>query len=263
MTTLPTHERAARPPVRTRPPEQFGLPRGYRQQERALTHDSVASEADTAYWNDERISASGKWQKHVYLWAAELIAQRGLRSALDLGCGPATKLANHIAPVCADIEGADQASAIQVCRRLGRPGRFRVVDLESPEQEAWRSFDLVLCSDVIEHLLDPDHALRLMRRLCHQRSLVLISTPDRDRLRGRGCMESPKPEHVREWTQGEFTDFLVSRGWEVVECRMLPGDDAPMTECLAADALWRAGKTPTSPLRCTTVLCRPAPDAER
>ena len=250
------------PPVR--PPEDFCLPRGYRQQAAAYTHDSVghcegAPQRD--YWNSERIAASARWQHHVYAWGARLIAERGLKSVLDIGCGPGTKLQSVIAPVCSDITGLDQPSAITAAKRMGAPGRYSTIDLESCDDAAAPGvFDLVLCADVIEHLLDPDPLLRLIRRCGHERTLVLLSTPDRARLRGRGCMASEKAEHVREWTTPEFSRYLRSRKYAIESVRLLPGDHAPVSRGMVREWLWRARIAPTSPHRCLTILCRALPE---
>lgn len=258
MTTL-----AAAPPagprVRVRPPEDFFLPRGYAQQTDAFTRDDARPiEGDDAYWNPERIAASRKWQRHVYARAARLVRERALRSVLDVGCGPATKLAELVAPVCPDIAGIDQPSAIAAALRLGVPGAFRAVDLERPESvDVWRTFDLIIFSDVIEHLLDPGPCLALIRRFCHAGSLVLVSTPDRARLRGRSCMASEKPEHVREWTGPELRRYLADQRLDVKQLCFLPADDAPASRGLTRELAWRLGLAPTSPHRCMTALCRP------
>jgi SAM-dependent methyltransferase len=248
---------------RVRAPEDFCLPPGYRQQTTAFTHDAAAQlGADgepVAYWNDERIRASSRYQHHVYAWGADLVRQRSLRSVLDLGCGPCVKLTSLISPVCDDVEGADQPSALEAARRLGTRAALREIDLERCENvAAWRTFDLVICADVVEHLLDPDPMLALLNRLCHERSLVLLSTPDRGRLRGRACMASEKPEHVREWAEPEFLRFVTSRGFEPLRVRRLPGDDAPIRRDRLKELAFRLRLSDTSPHRCCTVLCRPA-----
>ncbi len=240
----------------------FSLPAAYRQRTQALTHDaSLALDAEgqpMEYWNAQRIQASGRFQHHVYRWGASLVRTRRLTSVLDIGCGPATKLAALIAPVCSDIAGIDQPSAIAVARRLGRPGDFRNVDLERCEHvQANRTYDLIICADVLEHLLDPDPALALIARHCHANTLVLLSTPDRARLRGRGCMTCDKPEHVREWSAPEFLAYLRSRRWSALRAMLFPSADEPILHGVARDLLWRLRLADTSERRCHTVLCRP------
>lgn len=253
---------AAPPRLRLRPPEDFGLPADYRQQAVAMTHDQVRPESEQAYWNADRLSASGRYQYHVYAWAAALITKRGLKSVLDVGCGPATKLGRLIHPLCPDIEGIDQPSGIAAARATAAPGHFTAVDLESPTVAPWRRFDLIICSDVVEHLIDPDPMLRFIGGFCTTDTLVLFSTPDRARLHGRACRESNKPEHVREWTHPEFIRFLRSRGFTVEAARLFPADDAPVARGRWHELLWRLRLRRTSPHRCQTVLTRWSGPAE-
>lgn len=238
-----------------RPPEDFCLPAGYRQQDAAYSRDVGLGEHE--YWTDERVRTSAAFQYHVYAWAARIIGERALASLLDIGCGPGTKLASLIAPVCDDIEGIDQPAGVAAAERLGAPGTYRSVDLETPEVAPWRAFDLVLSADVIEHLLDPDPMLDLIRACCHAGSLVLLSTPCRARLHGRGCMASNKPEHVREWASGEFVRYLESRGFVVEAQRFFPAADEPIGAGLTRERLFTLGQAATSPHRCHAVLCRP------
>lgn len=241
-----------------RPPADFCLPTTYRQQVQACSRDAGLGEHQ--YWTDERIRTSAVYQWHVYRWAAKLVRARGLRSVLDIGCGPGTKLAEHIAPVCDDIEGFDQPAGVAAAERLGSPGVYRSVDLESADIQAHRTFDLVLCADVIEHLVDPDPMLDLILRMCHRGSLVLFSTPDRARLHGRACMASYKAEHVREWASPEFRRYLTLRAFRIERERFFPAANEPLRRGGMREMLFRAGFTDRSPHRCHAVLCRPHGD---
>lgn len=259
---LPLPARSTRPPdglspalSTPPPPERFGLPAAYRQQTAAFTHDDISP---GEYWNADRLAASGKYQYHVYRWAAELVRERGLASVLDAGCGPATKLSRLVAPVCGDIEGIDQISGVEAARRLNAPGKFTPIDLERPTVAPWRTFDLIICSDVVEHLLDPDPMMRFLRGFCNARTLLLFSTPDRARLHGRDCLASTKPEHVREWTYPEFRRFLNSRGFPMLQRRFFPADDSPTRTLRRLDLAWRLRLRATSPHRCQTLLCHAA-----
>jgi hypothetical protein len=74
---------------------------------------------------------------------------------------------------------------------------------------------LVICSDVIEHVVDPDVLLGYLRTCTGSGGLVILSTPERHRLRGRNCIRSPNPAHVREWSFGELRRYLEARGFRV------------------------------------------------
>lgn len=90
-------------------------------------------------------------------------------------------------------------------------------DLEREESSIGEHFDLIICSDVIEHVVRPDNLLSYIHSICHKRSQMILSTPDRDRLRGVHNQQSPKPEHIREWNYEELEAFLVSSDYEVTE----------------------------------------------
>lgn len=232
------------------PDKPFYLPEGYRSNTARPTTEDLAD-----YWTPDRVAMSVKYQAHVYRWAASLIRSRRLESFLDVGCGCGVKIAPYIAPLISDIEAIDHPAAVAKCRELGVPATFRAADLEAPGIKPWRAFDLIVCADVIEHLRNPDPMLDLIRGLSHRRTLVIFSTPDRDRLRGRDCLVCEKPDHVREWSAPEFRALLAARGFECKAWKLIPQDDTPMHRCWIPELRFRAGFAPRSPLACHAVLC--------
>lgn len=174
------------------------------------------------FWESRRISKSLLYQWHVYQYAQTLIRTKHLRSVLDIGCGPATKLISMIEPNAPLVVGIDQPTTIEFCRRKYATGEFYSDNFEAPTLKLDHRFDLIICSDVIEHLEQPDQLLSYIQRFATPNSLILISTPDRARTWGEDCLYSPKPEHIREWTGKEFADYLCSRGFDIVEHRHFP-----------------------------------------
>lgn len=232
------------------------LPAAYVQRSR---NETVSGEhRKDAYWSGQRLADAGRYQFHVYMLARRLIVDRGLASALDVGCGVGVKLRDILAPVCDDLTGIDQPDALDEARRQGVPAALLDADLESSDLRPGRAFDLILCADVLEHLLDPRPAMDLIRRCCHDDTLVLLSTPDRPRRRGRDNMASLKPEHVREWSRREFARFAGRHGLEVLSSRLTPQDETPVRRALLPDLRYRLRLAPTSPLCCTILLCRRA-----
>ena len=167
---------------------EYFLPKDYRCN-RAATYDVE----DARYWNRARLENSLAYQAAVYQWAIQLIRDRGLTSVADFGCGIAAKLAKlHAALPAIDVWGLDQPNAVAMCRRHYDFGNWFELDLDRPAALPPRQFDLVVSSDVIEHLDNPDQLLDAIRGAVHEHSIVLLSTPDRVRLRGANNQRSPQ-----------------------------------------------------------------------
>jgi len=192
---------------------------GYRPNEVVLTQDDVSGEF---YWNQTRIERSRSYQYPVYRLAGELLERGGIARVIDVGCGVAAKLARlHALHPGIEYVGIDQPATIDFCRKRYRFGRWIADDLENPDPgQAEFTGDLVICSDVIEHLHDPDVLLGYLRRRTTAGGRVLLSTPERDLLRGRDCDHSPNGYHVREWNREELRAYLRASGFVIQEHRM-------------------------------------------
>lgn len=242
--------------ARPRPATDFCLPPEYRQQSRNLSLDS--NRTGEPYWSDWRIRESGRYQHYVYVWAARLARRHGCHSVLDVGCGVGTKLASILAPHVADVTGIDQAAALGIARRALPHATLIDADLESPPPHLGRTFDLILCADVLEHLLDPDPVLAMIATVCHSNTLIVLSTPERHRERGRECRSSDKPEHVREWSAYEFRTYIQSRGLRAVRQRMMPKDQTSPWLLRREERAFRAGCGARSRMCCQALLAKAA-----
>ena len=197
--------------------EQFGIGTDYQPNSANLTYE----EPGVVYWTDQRIRASLRYQWDVYARARAVAEANGVKRVLDVGCGPATKLMECLAPVC-EVVGVDQPGAIALCRERYRSGDFVAINLENDTDRIEGSFGLIVCSDVVEHMVDPDRLLDFIRRHASADTTILISTPCRRRLRGPHSCRPPRPEHIREWTAAEFVSYLRSRGFVVERSEFLP-----------------------------------------
>jgi SAM-dependent methyltransferase len=141
---------------------------------------------------------------------------RALRpgSVLDVGCGEGFTLerlrrAGVGVGAGETLEGVEpSAEALALGRRTHPHLRLvpgSIYQLPYPD----RSFDLVIATEVLEHLGDPDQALRELRRVARRHCLV--SVPHEpwftlvDYLRG----QSPRDiGHVQHWTPWSFRRLL-------------------------------------------------------
>jgi ubiquinone/menaquinone biosynthesis C-methylase UbiE len=101
----------------------------------------------------------------------------GIRS-LDVGCGTGW-LAEQLARY-GEVCGLDiSEEAVQQARRRVPAGTFTVADFLN-EPITWEPFDLVICSEVIEHFVDQAGAVRELARLTKPGGTLILTTPNKD-----------------------------------------------------------------------------------
>ncbi|MCB9891039.1 MAG: methyltransferase domain-containing protein [Planctomycetes bacterium] len=198
---------------------------GYRAREAANTIEVDPGD----YWTLERIESSMRFQHDVYRLALDC-AQRmgsGLRIA-DVGCGYPSK-ARLLQPFARTLTCFDQPTLESIVRRDFPGFDFVSIDLEAPRALDAR-FDLVICADVIEHLVDPDPCLSFLRDSLTEHGILILSTPERDIVRGHECMTSDKVDHVREWNSEEFARYVQSHGLLIVDHLLVPPEALSLEE---------------------------------
>lgn len=147
------------------------------------------------------LTATDRAQRNVYQFA-QCIERNdaNVKSVLDWGCGSGQKLVHffgHLDTLGVDV---DYRLPTLQARYLDRQWGIAPVPIDA---------DLVFCADVIEHLEEPGEFLRDLKsgRWRH----CIISTPERDRCRGKRDMGPPLNKwHTREWNETEFATFLTA-----------------------------------------------------
>lgn len=165
-----------------------------------------------------------EWQRSVYEHALSLYeGNRGFARVLDIGCGAGTKTQSRFGETGKLLQVDRNDFRDAAVRTSGVP--FRQVSLEQyddldallAELEAHEP-TLIICADVIEHLLDPRPLLSFIRRVLmrHPDNIAVISTPNHDSLEGvrSGSLPSNR-EHYRQWSIFGFGRQLRSAGFEV------------------------------------------------
>jgi len=151
-------------------------------------------------------------QPDVYPFVAHLGQRFGVGHLIDIGCGRAEKLAEFRDNF--ELAGIDFADNLAWCRKTYGFGNWIAFDLESGEDLPLPSKmvadSVVVCSDVIEHLRDPTHLLRNLRKLSQICAAIVVTTPERDLARGPDDPGPPENRsHVREWNLTEFAKLLA------------------------------------------------------
>lgn len=227
-------------------PDRYFIKDGYVPQ--SLAHTVETAPGD--YWQPWRVQESARYQYDVYQTARAMADSAGVRTLADVGCGTGLKL-NHFFGGF-ETTAFDQPTVETIVRQYAPDSAFRAIDLADPTPTD-ESFDLVICADVIEHLLDPDPCMDFLRAITAR--FCFISTPERDIVRGPDCMGSVKDVHVREWNSREFAAYVHSRGFDILKHELLPParlDAVAMQQRAQSDTKTRATHG------CQLIVCRPA-----
>jgi ubiquinone/menaquinone biosynthesis C-methylase UbiE len=175
--------------------------------------------SDTAYQsaNYQKFTCGNplyRWHLRAFLKSVcQMLAQTDARLVLDAGCGEGF-VTHYLAQQNPDlaITGLDQRedAVAYAQEHFGDYARFRTGNIyKLPFSD--KSFDAVLCSEVLEHLEDTDRAVRELKRVA--RRYVLVTVPREPYFKGlndlgRRLGLSPDPGHVNFWTKKTFQAFV-------------------------------------------------------
>ena len=163
------------------------------------------------------INLKDQFQKEVYVFCKDFMKNNNLQTVVDIGCGSGYKLVtilNEFNTIGVETEP---------CYSFLKSKYPHLKWLLSGEKE--RSFrlhdelynsDVIICSDVIEHIVDPNILVEYLLSL--KAKYYIISTPCREVLcnnpkfsndYGSSFHGPPiNPAHVREWTMPEFKQYM-------------------------------------------------------
>jgi SAM-dependent methyltransferase len=147
--------------------------------------------------------------RRAVLWA--LLERAGVaapRRALDAGCGTGRNLQDYAR--LGSASGVDpSASAVEFCHQRGLMD-VREAGVESLPFDAG-SFDLLLATDVLEHVDDDLAALRELRRVAEPGALLVVTVPAYMWL---WTASDEALQHKRRYTRRELTARASQAGWE-------------------------------------------------
>lgn len=160
---------------------------------------------------------------HLVSFASEL---RSRREVLDYGCGAGHLLGALLDAGIQPVTGADvsPASIAAVRRRfVGRPGFAGAHTIDELRAHG-RTFDAVLCCEVVEHLYDEqlETVLADLASMLADGGIAVITTPNDEDLAASEvyCPVSNvvfhRWQHVRSWTAATLCAALARHGLTVV-----------------------------------------------
>jgi SAM-dependent methyltransferase len=145
------------------------------------------------------------------LWALVRRAELGRSPRiLDAGCGTGRNIVefSRLGPT----EGIDLSpQAVEFCNRRGLTGVRRAAIEDLPYEDG--RFDLVLATDVIEHLEDEGPALDELRRVTAGDGRLLVTVPAYNWLWSH---HDTSWHHFRRYTRKRLAERVRAHGWEPV-----------------------------------------------
>ncbi len=145
------------------------------------------------------------------------------KKILDIGCGTGTTCF-YFASKGANVHGVDiSRNAIQLAkvnaRYLGLIDRVRFSEVNFPYSKIKGKYDLVLCSETLEHIKDHEKALNEIYKLVTKKGFVIFSVPlDSSFLYKRGLLDNFDDEvgHLRRYNESDFIRMIENNKFKTV-----------------------------------------------
>jgi len=161
------------------------------------------------------------WHKKRFVIIKELLKESKAKNILDIGChsGMLTNLIHDWTN--ASVTGIDiSEKSVQYAKVKYPRVNFIAKDVQSGLPFSDKTFELITCFDILEHLPKLDQVLAEIRRVLKNRGEIIISVPNENLLfrlvwflwtRGRGRVWDDV--HVYNFTDSSIDDVVVKHGF--------------------------------------------------
>lgn len=170
----------------------------------------------TKYIHYDDQNKEDQWQLEVYLHALGLMKKYNLKSVADFGCGSAYKLITYLGEY--KTYGLELPINLEFLKNK-YPDRTWLDSSFNKNLDL--NIDVLICSDVIEHLLNPNELLEYLQKISFK--FLVLSTPDRSIMYPKESLFQnglpQNPAHQREWNYKEF-DQYISKYFKIIDHRI-------------------------------------------
>lgn len=162
---------------------------------------------------------------NFYTQLFQIIKPLKIQKALDVGCGEGFTLKKlQDKKIGKKNEGIDNSSrAIEIGKKIYPDLTLKKGDIYNLDYQD-DSFDLIICTEVLEHLKNPQKAINEIKRVSSK--YMVFSVPNEpffimaNFLRGKYLKRlGNHPEHINHWSFLGFEKFLKKQGLVIVKKR--------------------------------------------
>lgn len=176
-------------------------------------HMSKKIEMSGEYWNT-RYERGGINLACPHVWKHIMNKiETGKENVLDIGCGVGLglRLINLLHPE-KKLYGVDisELAVERVNKYL--PNAILECEKVPPLNYDDDFFDIIICTEFLEHITDPVFALKEIKRVLKPEGKVLITIPN-------NCLGSA-PEHLHQWNFDEFNNLLNSIKFQILNYKV-------------------------------------------
>jgi SAM-dependent methyltransferase len=172
------------------------------------------------HYGDGAPGYSGHFVRFMGQWINKRPAHA--RVALDVGCGDGYFTSKLIGLGC-QATGMDLSPVgLEKAKQRNPMGTFRAHDLTQPFPFEDRTFDVVWCSEVLEHLFSPRYALEQIFRVLKPGGQLLATVPAHQFLKNLAIAlfafdrhYDPEYPHVRFFSKNTLSGLARKVGFEI------------------------------------------------
>ena len=194
-------------------------------------YDKIPGNADDEAYNSD-IPVQKFWQRNRIKWITEkarTIEGKENKTGADLGCGSGV-ITRYLSAHFKEFIGLDiSGNAIDYCnKKKGSNDSYIKSNLESIPLDN-ESIDLVICSEVIEHIEKYDTMLLEIRRILKKGGVLILTTPNYSStwplveffwdVLGRG--RNYREQHVSKMSVKKLKKLMEDNNFKITEIKTL------------------------------------------
>ena len=171
---------------------------------------------------ENKYSKGDEIRRTSKIYTLQCVPKIGKLNVLDVGCGSGIN-SKYISDLGHDVTGVDISyQAITKYRKRGFKGE--VADIESGLDFEDNSFDMAFCSEVMEHLINPEYLTQELFRVIRKGGKLVISVPNSafwiyriGAMFGYTVTELQHKMHLRFFTIRSMVKILRNTGFVISE----------------------------------------------